>query len=53
MPGITTFIPKEFFFEGITDLQVLIIIIIVIGIIIFFGYKLFRATSSRKRPEYF
>ncbi len=53
MVEYTTFIPKEFFFEGITGLQALIVIIIILAIIVFFGYKIFKMTGTRRREESF
>jgi len=49
----TVYIPKEFFFGELSNIPILIVGIIILIIIVFFGYKYFAFSKKRRRPEYF
>jgi len=53
MAEYTVYIPKEFFTRGVTDIQVLIVIVVILAVIAFFGYKLLKVTSLRRKEESF
>ncbi len=49
----TLYIPKEFFSGQLTTLHLSITLIIIIAVVIFFSYKLYKLTSIKKKPESF
>lgn len=53
MAEYTVYIPKEFFVRGITNTQVSLVLVIILAIIAFFGYKFYKVTGLRKREERF
>jgi len=53
MAEYTFYIPKEFLTGEVATIQIFILFIIVIAIILFFGYKIFIADKKRRRPESF
>lgn len=52
MAEYTFYIPKEFLLGEVTAVQVSIAFIILL-IILFFGYKFFKESGKRRRPESF
>lgn len=52
MVEYTTYLPKELFFNGVSGLQVLIGIAIIL-IVVFLIYKFYEFSGTRKKPELF
>ncbi len=53
MAEYTVYIPKEFFTREIVNTPIFMILAIIVAVIAFFGYKLFKTMGSRKREERF
>jgi flagellar biogenesis protein FliO len=51
--AITTYIPKEFFFNELGIMQLSIAIIIILAILIFLGYEFSKLSKIKRKPESF